>query len=696
MIDPRRTTSCDGAALHLALAPGSDVALFNGLLSEIARRGHTDDGLLANVEGADAAFAAAAQADRSVTGLDPAERTAFYDLWCATEKVGTVYSQGVNQSTTRTDKVNAILNCHLATGRIGGPGRRPYSVTGQPNAMGGREVGGLANMLACHLDLENAAHRAAVGGFWGTSRLPQAPGLKAVDMFRAVADGKIKALWIIHTNPAVSMPDADRVRDAIADCDFVVVSDITAATDTARLADVLLRATAWGSRFFAGGHFFIGSGKAQMLPLTHRPPAAATSPARPFRRNTGRPRDHWHTMTRTAKCPRLSAHLPEPFLEIHPDDAARLSLSPAGLGEVTSDHGRSILRAKITRNVRPGDVFAPTHWTGDAAPRARIDALGAPETDPISGQPESKAATVAAAPFAAEWYGFAVPRAAPCGGLLGAGAHRTGLTGRACRPHGAHRLGGAGQVDVCPSRGRGAAVRRPRARHPPDRAVRRRPPRRRAVRLARARRADARLSRDTPGRPRARPAVGPRPVRPSRPGAGDLLLFRGRREHDRCGHRNPGPHPGRRGRHRAPGRHELRLLPRRTRRDPGRARGIASGRVGAISTHLDRFQRPARTGDRPRAGCKRPPARTAFWLGRDHRMRWRFGCGGLETPEICHAEIGRPPQHETRCQTVAAGPPPVSCTRPVPPVTATDRDVRSPIRRRRPGPLRGFCERTAR
>ncbi|MCB1329817.1 MAG: nitrate reductase, partial [Maritimibacter sp.] len=514
VIDPRRTASCDGADLHLALAPGSDVALFNGLLDEIAARGLVDEAFLENIEGADEAFAAAATTDLGVTGLPAKDLAAFYDLWCATEKVVTVYSQGVNQSTSGTDKVNAILNCHLATGRIGKPGLGPFSVTGQPNAMGGREVGGLANMLACHLDLENAEHRAAVGGFWGTTALPDTPGLKAVDMFRAVGQGRIKALWIIHTNPAVTLPDADRVRDAIGACAFTVVSDITAATDTARLAHVLLPATGWGEksgtvtnsdrtisrqrpllpgpgqarpdwdiladvgrrmgwtrafdyqspaeifreyaalsrfggtfgrdfdisalaglsdsaydalaptrwpvtaarqggRFFADGRFYTATGKGRMLPLHHRPPAAATSPKRPFRLNTGRLRDQWHTMTRTAKSPRLSAHLPEPFLEIHPTDAARLGLGPAALVEVASDHGSCILRARITDAVRPGEVFAPMHWTGETAPSARIDALVAPHTDPVSGQPESKAAAVSVAPFKTGWYGFAVAASAP-------------------------------------------------------------------------------------------------------------------------------------------------------------------------------------------------------------------------------------------------------------------------------------------
>ncbi|MEM9755121.1 MAG: molybdopterin-dependent oxidoreductase, partial [Pseudomonadota bacterium] len=253
VIDPRRTASCDGADMHLALAPGSDVALFNRLFVAIHEAGAVDAAYLAQTTGFEATLAAAyrdaAHCDaKGATGLSEAEIAAFCRLWVGTERVVTVFSQGVNQSTSGSDKVNAILNCHLAAGRIGRPGMGPFSVTGQPNAMGGREVGGLANVLACHLDLENADHRAAVRRFWQSGPLPETPGLKAVDMFRAVGDGRIKALWIIHTNPAVSMPEADRVRDAIAGCDFVVVSDVTGATDTARLAHVLLPASAWAEK----------------------------------------------------------------------------------------------------------------------------------------------------------------------------------------------------------------------------------------------------------------------------------------------------------------------------------------------------------------------------------------------------------------------------------------------------------------
>ncbi|HSF63924.1 MAG TPA: molybdopterin-dependent oxidoreductase, partial [Paracoccaceae bacterium] len=248
VIDPRRTATCEGSDLHLALSPGADAHLFNLLLCHLNDHGLTSADFLPHVAGLDAALGAAQASTATDTGLAAADLARFLALWSASEKVVTVYSQGINQSDTGTDKVNAILNCHLATGRIGRPGMGPFSVTGQPNAMGGREVGGLANMLACHLELENPAHRAAVQGFWASPTMADKPGLKAVDMFRAVEDGRIKALWVLHTNPAVSLPEADRVARAIVACDFVAVSDIWATTDTARLAHVLLPATGWGEK----------------------------------------------------------------------------------------------------------------------------------------------------------------------------------------------------------------------------------------------------------------------------------------------------------------------------------------------------------------------------------------------------------------------------------------------------------------
>ncbi len=253
LVDPRRSASAELADVHLPIKPDADVALFNGLLRWLEESGCRDAGYVAqHTSGLDDALAAAREAGLGetarLTGIGLAELLDFYRLFAATPKVVTLYSQGVNQSEGGTDKVNAILNCHLLTGRIGKPGCGPFSLTGQPNAMGGREVGGLANQLAGHMDIENPDHRALVQGFWQAPAMPEKQGLKAVDLFEAVAAGRIKALWIMATNPAVSLPEADRVRAAIRNCPFVVVSDVEQRTDTGDVADVLLPAAAWGEK----------------------------------------------------------------------------------------------------------------------------------------------------------------------------------------------------------------------------------------------------------------------------------------------------------------------------------------------------------------------------------------------------------------------------------------------------------------
>jgi assimilatory nitrate reductase catalytic subunit len=253
VVDPRATASCDGADMHLALAPDSDVALFLGLLARLERDGAGDAAFLRDHVGdAELALALAralALAEIAArTGLDESEIDRFYALWSGAQRVVTVYSQGVNQSTSGSDKVNAIINCHLYAGRIGRPGMGPFSVTGQPNAMGGREVGGLANMLAAHMSLEDAQDRARVQRFWRAPRMAERPGLKAVDLFRAIGEGRVKAVWIMGTNPIDSMPDADAARAALRACPFVVVSDVVRDTDTTACAHVLLPAAAWGEK----------------------------------------------------------------------------------------------------------------------------------------------------------------------------------------------------------------------------------------------------------------------------------------------------------------------------------------------------------------------------------------------------------------------------------------------------------------
>ena len=252
VIDPRRTDTCDIADLHLQIAPGSDAFLFSGLLHYLQSAGLFDQRYIdEHTQGLTAALAAGAACDRSEvarqTGLARQDLDAFYQLFGATQNTVTLYSQGINQSATGTDKCNAIINCHLATGRLGRPGMGPFSVTGQPNAMGGREVGGLANQLAAHMDFtpDNVDR---VRQFWQAPDMANSAGLKAVDMFRAAADGKIRFLWIMATNPAVSLPDTALVRRALENCEFVVVSDCVGDTDTAAYADLLLPAMGWGEK----------------------------------------------------------------------------------------------------------------------------------------------------------------------------------------------------------------------------------------------------------------------------------------------------------------------------------------------------------------------------------------------------------------------------------------------------------------
>jgi assimilatory nitrate reductase catalytic subunit len=511
VVDPRRTATAEFAELHLAIKPGSDVALFNGLLAYLHDHSKIDAQFVSeHTTGLANSLAAARECDvAKITGVSQSELEHFYRLFADTERTVTVWSQGVNQSSAGTDKVNAIINSHLLTGRIGREGMGPFSVTGQPNAMGGREVGGLANMLAAHMTIENPAHQDIVQRFWVSPVMATKPGLKAVDMFEAVRDGRIKAIWIMATNPVVSMPDADAVREALKQCPFVVVSDAIRDTDTARLAHVLLPAAAWGekdgtvtnserrisrqraflpvagesradwkiisnvarrmgfagfgyesaaevfsehaalsafenngtraldigafagmsneayetllpfqwprprdtqstSRMFGDGKFSTESGRANIVATPFRKPKGNISASFPLVLNTGRIRDQWHTMTRTGKSARLMAHIGEPFIEIHPADARNAGIVPASLVRVSSDHGEVILRALVSEKQQRGTVFVPMHWNDTNSNLARVDALIAPNPDPVSGQPELKFTPVAAKPFLAAWYGFAV------------------------------------------------------------------------------------------------------------------------------------------------------------------------------------------------------------------------------------------------------------------------------------------------
>ncbi len=337
-------------------------------------------------------------------------------------------------------------------------------------------------------------------------RIATNPGLKAVDLFRQVREGRVKALWVMATNPAVSLPDAALVREALAACPFVVVSDCIAETDTTRFAHVKLPAAAWGEKdgtvtnsertisrqralfalpgeakpdwwivtrvaramgwrdafdyerpadiyreharlsafrnggrrlldigyhaaipnrdyeemkpfrwggeAFADGRFPTPDGKSRMIAVEQRVLDPAL-PKWPLILNTGRYRDHWHTMTRTGLSPRLSQHRREPLVELHPADASREGIGDGDLVEVTTAQGASTFRALLTENQRRGEMFVPIHWTDRQSSGGRAGILPRALVDPHSGQPGFKTTPARIARLAFAWRGFLIARAIP-------------------------------------------------------------------------------------------------------------------------------------------------------------------------------------------------------------------------------------------------------------------------------------------
>ena len=524
VIDPRRTDTAESADLHLALAPQSDVRLWNGLLADLIRRGAVDQAYIRDhLNGFDETLAALAQVDQSISavasdcGVKPADLETFFRWFAQTPRTVSLFSMGANQSAQGVAKGAAIINAHLVTGRIGKPGACPFSITGQPNAMGGRETGGMANTLAAHMDFDDEA-RARVARFWGAPRIAPRPGLKAVDMFEAIGDGRIKAVWIMATNPAVSLPNSAKVRAALARCPLVIVSDCMADTDTMGLAHVKLPALAWGEkdgtvtnserrisrqrplfaapgnaradwrivadvaaamghadgfgwrsphavfreyarltayentgrvlnlgplagltadqyealepvqwpvtaaggaeRLFTDGVFQTPDGKANLIPLQAQGPAEPVSAGFPLSLNTGRVRDHWHTLTRTGLAPELCRHAPEPYVEAHPFDAALIGLKEGALARVRTPHGEAVAVARLSERQRPGSLFMPMHWSDAFAPSGKVNPLVGSHVDPQSGQPEFKHAPARLTVYRETWRGFLISRepfAAPKG-----------------------------------------------------------------------------------------------------------------------------------------------------------------------------------------------------------------------------------------------------------------------------------------
>ena len=253
VVDPRKTETAHAATLHLQIAPGTDVALFNGMLQVMLREGWVDREYIARcTEGFDSLVEIANDFNpgrsAQICGIDEQLIVEAARLFATSRATLSLYCQGLNQSSSGTAKNVALINLHLATGQIGRPGAGPFSLTGQPNAMGGREVGGMANLLSAHRELGNASDRAEMAAFWGVDDIPAKPGKTAVEMFEAVRAGEIKFLWIACTNPAQSLPDQRLVHEALGRAELVIVQDSYRNTETARYAHVFLPAAGWGEK----------------------------------------------------------------------------------------------------------------------------------------------------------------------------------------------------------------------------------------------------------------------------------------------------------------------------------------------------------------------------------------------------------------------------------------------------------------
>ena len=508
--DPRKTDTASAADLHLPLKPGTDVMLFHGMLRVMLVSGWIDQNYIQlHTDGFEALteklMVCTPDRVQEVCGIPPAQLHLAAE-WFATSKATlSLYCQGLNQSSSGTAKNASLVHLHLATGHIGKPGAGPFSLTGQPNAMGGREVGGLANLLSAHRDLGNPDHRLEVAKLWGLDDVPAKPGKTAVEMFQAAADGEIKVLWIACTNPAQSMPDQRTVRKALERAELVIVQEAFATAETCAFADILLPATTWGEkegtvtnserritrvraavhpsgqaqhdwkialalashlgqhgvfklraqqlnfsyshpeaiwnehrestrgrdlditglsyaqldlqpeqwpmpegattglkRLYADGQFPTANGKAKFVALDYVPLAEPCESRFPFSFNTGRLRDQWHGMTRTGTIAKLFGHVPEPHVELNPEDMQNLGLVNGDLVHITSKRGSMVAPARATEELALKQAFMAMHWgPGFISGRdhqnnalAGVNAMTTSAFCPTSKQPELKHAAV--------------------------------------------------------------------------------------------------------------------------------------------------------------------------------------------------------------------------------------------------------------------------------------------------------------
>jgi assimilatory nitrate reductase catalytic subunit len=507
--DPRKTDTAEIADLYLPLLPGTDVALFNGMLHIMLWEGWIDTAyIVAHTNGFDELKTLVREYTpehvAQMCGIKKEDLFVAAKLFATSSATLSLYCQGLNQSSSGTAKNASLINLHLATAHIGKPGAGPFSLTGQPNAMGGREVGGLANLISAHRDMANPAHRAEVAALWGVQDVPSKPGKTAVEMFQAAADGEIKALWIACTNPAQSMPDQAVVRRALERAEIVVLQEAFANTETARYADLLLPATTWGEkegtvtnserritrvraavpapaairhdwqiaqdfaqrlekikwgqtpfnvflnytnpeqiweehkastagrdlditglsyalldqapqqwpfkagdtqgkqRLYEDAIFPTPDGKAKFAAHAYKPVAEPRESRYPFSLTTGRLRDQWHGMSRTGTLGRLFGHVPEPVVQMNPQDMNRRLLKEGDLVHVTSKRGSLLVPVQASPEVNVTQAFIAMHWgseylSGISSTGERIGGINAITTSsycPTSKQPELKHAAV--------------------------------------------------------------------------------------------------------------------------------------------------------------------------------------------------------------------------------------------------------------------------------------------------------------
>ncbi|MGI8944915.1 MAG: molybdopterin-dependent oxidoreductase [Thermoleophilaceae bacterium] len=522
--DPRLTATARECGLHLPVRPGTDLALLNAMLHVIERDGLIDEQhVRRHTSGIEDALAVAREwtpeRAQEVCGVPAADIEHAARRFAGPGRAMVLWSMGANQSTVGTLKNRALINLCLASGQIGRPGTGPLSLTGQPNAMGGRETGGLSTLLPGYRAVESTADREQIERHWqiAPGSISERPGLAAVELFDALADGTVKAVWIMATNPLVSLPDSARARAALERAELVVVQDAHHPTETSALAHAVLPAAAWpekegamtnserrvglvrraleppgealpdwriaallaaelgfgdafaweseaavydefaactagrpcdvsglsherlrraGSvqwpcpagvestgteRLYADGRCATPDGRARFAATPHSGPADPTTDARPLTLTTGRVAEHWHTLSRTGKAPALAAAAGEPVLEIHPADAANAGVADGEPARIESARGELVARARLDDTLPRGVAFAPFHWGALNAPAGggQANAATVRAVDPVSAQPELKAAAVAV--------GRAKPQrrgSTRCGGANGGGPAR--------------------------------------------------------------------------------------------------------------------------------------------------------------------------------------------------------------------------------------------------------------------------------